>query len=123
MRVCAACGVCFDNRKGGGGLCPGCWDSVCGAFGTEVAALAGGLVVGPGAVPVLLASYRQARQVVDRLRSVLDGVGLVFPELGAGVDAGGRPVVHLGAVPLSTARRLARLLPGDPPGTDTRRAA
>jgi len=123
MGTCVACGDFFDETDGGGELCPGCLDSVCVRFRALLDTGVPWTPIVPGSVPVLLASYRRARAETERLRSVLEGVGLVFPELGAGLDEAGDPLVLLGRVPLPVARHLARLLENGPPQDNTRQAA
>jgi len=126
MSTCAACGDEYDETggcEGSGVLCPACLDSACARFRAQLDTGVPWTPILPGSVPVLLASYRQARQETDHLRSVLDSVGLVLPELGAGLDEAGDPLVLLGRIPLPVARHLARLLENHPPEENTQQAA
>jgi hypothetical protein len=101
------------------------FEEVLGAFDAaaldiELRKLAGGPSresVELGEVAALLTAYREARVRADELRMVLVGAGLEndeLPELCGTVDEHGRAVVMLGAVAMTTATRLVRLVGGQP---------
>ena len=70
----------------------------------------------PGEMAGLVAAWGEACRTVDRLRAALVGAGVAdseVPDLAAGLDGFGRPVVLIGAVSATTAGTVADLL-GEP---------